>query len=145
MPALRDFEQPGRSAVHAPVAMASTSQPLSTTTALDILKKGGNAMDAAIAACAVQCVVEPQSTGIGGDCFCLYAPAGSNDIVGYNGSGRAPKGMSVDYLQQHGLQLERTSPHSVIVPGAVDAWCQLHADHGRLPFTDCHLYTSPSP
>ncbi len=136
MPALRDFEQPGRSAVHAPTAMASTSQPLSTAVALDIMRQGGNAMDAAIAACAVQCVVEPQSTGIGGDCFCLYSPAGSNDIVGFNGSGRAPNGLTVDYLQQHGLQLERTSPHSVIVPGAVDAWCQLHADHGRLPFAD---------
>ena len=136
MPSLRNLELPGRSAVHAPNAMASTSQPLSTTAALDILKRGGNAMDAAIAACAVQCVVEPQSTSLGGDCFCLYSPASSGDVVAFNGSVRTPAGLSLDYLLQKGLQLERTSPHAVIVPGAVDAWCQLHAQHGRLPFAD---------
>jgi len=136
MPSLRNLELPGRSAVHTPNAMASTSQPLSTSAALDILKRGGNAMDAAIAACAVQCVVEPQSTSLGGDCFCLYSPASSGDVVAFNGSGRTPAGLSLDYMQKKGLQLERTSPHAVIVPGAVDAWCQLHAKHGRLPFAE---------
>jgi len=136
MPKYRNFEAPGRSACYAPTAMASTSQPLATQTALDILKQGGNALDAAIAACAVQCVTEPQSTGIGGDCFCLYAPAGRKDVVAFNGSGRTPAGLSLDYLQQQGQTLERTSPHSVIVPGAIDAWSQLNADHGRLPLKD---------
>ena len=136
MPKYRNFEAPGRSAAYAPTAMASTSQPLATQTALDILKQGGNALDAAIAACAVQCVTEPQSTGIGGDCFCLYAPAGGQDVVAFNGSGRTPSGLTLDYLQQHQQKLERTSPHSVIVPGAVDAWSQLNADHGRLPMKD---------
>lgn len=136
MPKSRNFEAPGRSAVYAPGAMASTSQPLATQTALDILKQGGNALDAAIAACAVQCVTEPQSTGIGGDCFCLYAPAGGKDVVAFNGSGRTPSGLTLDYLQQHQQALVRTSPHSVIVPGAVDAWSQLNTDHGRLPLSD---------
>jgi len=134
---MRNFELPGRSPVYAGEAMASTSHPLATQTAVDVLKAGGNAMDAAIAACAVQCVVEPQSTGIGGDCFCLYAPLGGSNIVGFNGSGRAPAAATPAYFKQQGISdITRPSPHSVIVPGAVDAWHQLNRDHGRMPLAD---------
>ncbi len=113
--------------------MAATSHPLSTQTAIRILQEGGNAMDAAIAACAVQCVVEPESTGIGGDCFCLYAPQGSADIVAFNGSGRAPAGASVQALSERGVtSIERHSPHAVTIPGAVDAWSRLLNDHGTM-------------
>lgn len=129
---MRDLERPGRSPVHAPDGMACTSHPLSSQVAIDVLKAGGNAMDAAVAACAVQCVVEPGSTGIGGDCFCLYAPEGSAEIVAFNGSGKAPAAASVDWYRQNGFhEIERNTPHSVTVPGAVDAWETLIGDFGR--------------
>ena len=128
---MRNLELPGRSPVHATEGMACTSQPLATQVAIDVLKAGGNAMDAAIAACAAQCVIEPESTGIGGDCFCLYSKGGNTDIVAYNGSGRAPAAASVEWYQQQGIAKIDGGVHSVIVPGAVDAWARLSADHGR--------------
>lgn len=92
-------------------------------------------MDAAIAACAVQCVVEPGSTGIGGDCFCLYAPEGSSQIVAYNGSGKAPASANLDNFHAQGIdQLSPHSAHCVTIPGAIDAWHRLNADHGVLEF-----------
>ena len=128
---MRNLELPGRSPVHATGGMAATSQPLATQTAIDVLKAGGNALDAAVAACAVQCVIEPESTGIGGDCFCLYSKAGSADIIAYNGSGRAPAAASVEAYRSLGVtEIETETPHSVVVPGAVDAWDRLLADHG---------------
>ncbi len=134
---MRDLQLPGRSPVLATNGMAATSHPLSSQVAIDVLKAGGNAMDGAIAACAVQCVVEPGSTGVGGDCFALYAAKGENNVVAYNGSGRAPAAASVEKLAALGVtNLEQTSPHSVIIPGAVDAWVQLNADHGKLPLAE---------
>ncbi|HGL6714991.1 gamma-glutamyltransferase family protein [Burkholderia contaminans] len=133
---MRNFEQPGRSLVMSTGAMAATSHPASTLAAVRILEAGGNAMDAAIAACAVQCVVEPGSTGIGGDCFVLYSRGGGDDIVGFNGSGWAPAAASVERLSALGVtSIERHSPHAVTVPGAVDAWATLARDHGSLPLS----------
>ncbi len=134
---MRDLELPGRSPAHATQAMAATSHTLSTQTAIDILRAGGNALDAAIAACAVQCVVEPGSTGIGGDCFALYAPVGASAPIAFNGSGKAPTGATCDYYASQGMtELPRQTPHSCVVPGSIDAWCRLNADHGRLPMKD---------
>ncbi|MES0139637.1 gamma-glutamyltransferase, partial [Mesorhizobium sp. M0016] len=131
---MRDFEKPNRSLVVAQHGMAATSHPSATLAAIRILEAGGNALDAAIAASAVQCVVEPGSTGIGGDCFVLMSKEGSSEIIAYNGSGRAPAAATADWYASQGItDIERHSPHAVTVPGAVDAWTQLNADHGKLP------------
>jgi gamma-glutamyltranspeptidase / glutathione hydrolase len=128
---MRDFHLPGRSPAYSTHAMAATSMPAATLTALDVLRDGGNALDAAVAACAVLTVIEPQSTGIGGDCFCLWAAAGK-PVVALNGSGRAPAGATIDFFEQNGIAaLENTSAHAVTVPGAIDAWETLLAAHGR--------------
>jgi len=128
---MRNFHLAGRSPVLGAHGMAATSNPLSTITAIEVLRDGGNAMDAAIAACAVQCVVEPGSTGIGGDCFMLMSRGGGGDIIAFNGSGRVPAAASTDWYLERGMAaIERYSPHSVTVPGAIDAWSQLLADHG---------------
>jgi gamma-glutamyltranspeptidase/glutathione hydrolase len=130
----RDFEAPGRSVALGIQGMAATSHPMATLAAIEMLKGGGNAMDAAIAACAVQCVVEPGMTGIGGDCFVLYAPRGGSTIHAFNGAGRTPAGADAAALRDQGMAaIPASSPHAVTIPGAVDAWCRLAADHGRLP------------
>ncbi len=133
-PNQRDFEQPGRSVVMGRRGMAATSHPTATLAAITILQAGGNAIDAAVAACAVQCVVEPGSTGIGGDCFALLAAGGSDRVIAYDGSGRAPAAATVDWYREHGFtEIPRQSPHAVTVPGSVEAWATLVKDHGRLP------------
>ncbi len=128
---MRDLHLPGRSPVYATNAMAATSMPQATLAAIECLKSGGNALDAAITAAAVLAVVEPESTGIGGDCFCLYKPAGQ-PVIALNGSGRAPSGISMDTLEAAGVaHVSETSPHSVTIPGAISAWSLLAETYGR--------------
>jgi gamma-glutamyltranspeptidase/glutathione hydrolase len=131
---MRDFQWPGRSPAMAGEAMAATSHPLGTATAIDVLRRGGNAVDAAIAAAATLAVVEPHMTGIGGDCFALlWSGKTTGDVVALNGSGAAPAAATVDWYLAHGVRtIPDTSPHAVTVPGAVAAWWQVHQDFGRL-------------
>jgi gamma-glutamyltranspeptidase/glutathione hydrolase len=126
---MRDFQLPGRSAAYGENGMAATSHPTATLAALDALRTGGNALDAAVAAVAVQGVTEPAMTGIGGDCFALVGyPDGR--VIAFNGSGRAPAAAAPDRLAEFGVRDLSGSVHAVTVPGAVDGWSQLVEAHG---------------
>ncbi|ORX59611.1 gamma-glutamyltranspeptidase [Hesseltinella vesiculosa] len=114
-----------RSAVHGRQAMVSSSQPLATQAGIDILKRGGNAADAAVAVAAAIAVTEPTSTGIGGDAFCLYYDAKLKTVRGLNGSGRTPQALTLEWLRSRGIDdvvLPSDSAHTVTVPGAAAAW-----------------------
>jgi gamma-glutamyltranspeptidase/glutathione hydrolase len=105
--------------------MVCTSQPLASAAGVEMLRRGGNAVDAAVCAAAVLGVVEPFSTGIGGDCFMLIWNAAQRQLVGLNGSGRAPAGLSLDRLRNRGLnEVPVHGMLPVTIPGAVDAWCE---------------------
>ena len=131
---MRRFDLPGRSPVYSENGMAATSHPLATLSAIDILKRGGNAVDAAVAASATLTIVEPQMTGIGGDCFAIVVePDGT--VHGLNGSGRAAAGVDPDWYRANGFrEIPETGPHAVTVPGAVNAWETLLGRLGTLPF-----------
>ncbi|KAL7321875.1 hypothetical protein PS15m_001599 [Mucor circinelloides] len=114
-----------RSTVYGTHAIVSSSQPLATQAGIDILKKGGNAADAAVAVAAALNVTEPGSTGIGGDAFCLFYDAKSKTVKGLNGSGRTPAALTLEHLRKEGINgasLPTTTPHAVTVPGAAAAW-----------------------
>ena len=131
---MRKLYQPGRSNVLSNNAMVATSQPLSSQEALNILKLGGNAVDAAIAASAVLSVVEPGSTGIGGDCFAIIK-MNNKKATSVNGSGINPKKANLQYFKENKINsIGLLSPHSVTIPGAVDAWYQMHKKFGKLEF-----------
>ncbi|MBI1385673.1 MAG: gamma-glutamyltransferase [Rhizobiales bacterium] len=129
---MRNLHLPGRSPVVATNAMCATSHPLASLAAIEAMKDGGNAVDAALAAAAVLVVVEPAMTGIGGDCFAMvHAPGKGLRLV--SGAGKAPAGLTAGELRDRGLaQIARGRPEAVTVPCAVDAWCRLSADFGKL-------------
>lgn len=117
--------------------MVATSQPLAAQAGLNILQAGGNAADAAIATAAMLNVVEPTSTGIGGDCFALYWDAKSKRVTALNGSGRAAAGASIEEVQRLGYkQMPTFTGHSVSIPGTVAGWSDLLERHGRMKLAD---------
>ena len=128
---MRDFSLPGRSPLYATQAAVATSHPLASQVAMDVLNDGGNAVDAAVAAVALLGIVEPQMTGVGGDCFALYCPKGHSQPLALNGSGKAPAAAHAGWYAERGVtRIDPYSAHAVTMPGAVAAWCRLVADHG---------------
>lgn len=126
-----------RSEVIAQNGMAATSQPLATQVALDVLKSGGNAIDAAIAANAMLGLVEPTGCGIGGDLFAIVWDAKTKKLYGLNASGRSPKSLTMDYFQEQGLEtIPKFGPLPVSVPGAVDGWFMLNDRFGSKPMQE---------
>jgi len=130
---MRDFHLPGRSPVFATNGMCATSHPLAAGAAVDILSRGGTAMDAAIAGAVLLGICEPQMTGIGGDCFVLVRRPGASGIEAFNGSGRAPAAANAAALRARGMAaVPLYSADAVTIPGAIDAFCQLSESHGRI-------------
>ena len=110
--------------------MICTSHPAASMAGLDMLRSGGNAVDASLAAIAVLAVVEPHMTGIGGDCFALFSIGGAAPIA-LDGSGRAPGAAKAEwYVDRDIREIPPTSAHAVTIPGAISAWCTLNRDHG---------------
>jgi len=123
-----------RSEIVAQHGIAATSQPLATQVALDILKAGGNAVDAAIAANAMQGLTEPASCGIGGDLFAIVWDANTKKLHGLNASGRSPKSLKLEHFRKLKLkQIPTHGPLPISVPGCVDGWFELHKKFGKLP------------
>ena len=122
-----------RSEVIAQHGMACTSQPLATQVALDILKAGGNAIDAAIAANALLGLVEPTGNGVGGDLFAIVWDAETKQLYGLNASGRSPRSLTIDYFKDKGYdKIPAYGPLPVSVPGCVDGWFELHKRFGTM-------------
>jgi gamma-glutamyltranspeptidase / glutathione hydrolase len=131
----RDFAT--RSEVIARNGMAATSQPLATQVALDILKKGGNAFDAAIAANAVLGLMEPTGCGVGGDLFAIIWSADRGKLYGLNASGRSPRSLKLEYFIENKIEkIPSYGPLPVSVPGCVDGWFEIHGMFGKLPMKD---------
>ncbi|MBK8031568.1 MAG: gamma-glutamyltransferase [Chloroflexi bacterium] len=131
-----DF-QSRRSMVVGRRGMVATSNPLASQAGLAILRAGGNAADAAIAAAAVLNVTESASTGIGGDCFALFYDAQTKQVTALNGSGRSPGQLTADYLRSRGLsEIPIRSPHAISVPGAAAGWEDLLTRHGSMTLAD---------
>ncbi len=129
--------QSRRPNIYAFQGMVATSQPLASQAALDTLKQGGNAADAAITAAAMLNVVEPMMTGVGGDCFALYWDAKTKSVTALNGSGRSGGGASADEMRALGYeQMPSSTGHTVNVPGTVQGWHDLLVRHGRMTLGD---------
>ncbi|MDV7143621.1 gamma-glutamyltransferase family protein [Tropicimonas sp. TH_r6] len=135
---MRDFHRPGRSTVHAERGLCATSHPLAALAAIDCLKQGGNAVDAAIAGAVLLGICEPQMTGIGGDCFALVSTPSDGRIHALNGSGRAPAGLDPEALRAAGQStMPIDSADAVTIPGAIAGFAELSERFGRQGLAAC--------
>lgn len=131
------WQKQARSVAVGQSGMAATSHPLATAAAIDVLKSGGSAVDAAIAANAVLCVAEPMSCGLGGDLFAIVWDADEKSLTGLNASGRSPATLTIDEFRRRGLtEIPLTGPLPWSVPGCVSGWAALHERHGVTPIGD---------
>jgi len=127
----------GRSVVTTTYGIVAASQPLAARAGVQVLERGGHAVDAVIAANAVLGVTEPHMNGIGGDLFAIVYDAAGDTLSGLNASGPAPRGLSREWLVRRGVaSMPVSGIHCVTVPGAVAGWAALHARFGRIPFAD---------
>jgi len=128
--------KPGRSVVRSQHAMVASSQPLASQVGLEVLKRGGNAVDAAIAMAAMLNVTEPMMTGIGGDAFMLVYWSKTKELKGLNASGRAPHALSIDYFAKQITKMPEFGMESITVPGAFDGWVTLLEKYGTMKLAD---------
>ena len=133
----RDFSKPGKSNVISSNFMTVSSHHIASSVGIEILKNGGNAVDAALAMNAVLCVAEPHMTGIGGDCFAMLSIDGSADIKALNASGKSSENSSANHLRNKGIKLINSEmPDAITIPGAVAGWSLLHKQHGHMPWNE---------
>ena len=127
-----------RAPIYGKRGMVASSQPLASEAGMRILQQGGNAADAAVATAAALNVTEPCSTGIGGDCFCLFFDNTKKEVFGVNGSGRAPGSLNVEYLDDQGIfgELHPLSIHTITVPGAAAGWVDTIEKFGTMELKD---------
>ncbi len=135
---MAQFQSPGRSVVYSANAMAATSHPMASRLALEVLARGGNAIDAAVSAAVLLGACEPMMCGLGGDGFALLRKSGESSLLAINGSGRSPAALDASRLRANGMKtIDLGSAHSVSVPGGIDMFDRLLADHGKMSWADC--------
>ncbi|MDC3172637.1 gamma-glutamyltransferase, partial [Alphaproteobacteria bacterium] len=133
----RDFSSFSKSNALSSNAMLASSHPIASSVGLEILKSGGNAVDAALAMNAVLCVAEPHMTGVGGDCFAMLSVDGSTNIKVLNGSGKSCEKASAGILRKNNISVIKSDmPDAITIPGAVASWCLLHKEHGHMPWKE---------
>lgn len=134
---IRDFSKVDKSNVIASEAMLACSHPLPLSVGVEILKNGGNAVDAALAMNAVLCIAEPHMTGVGGDCFVMLSVDGSSNVKVLNGSGKSSAKASAYKLRKNNISIiSPEMPDAITIPGAVAAWSLLHKEHGYMPWKE---------
>ena len=138
---IRDFSKVNKSNVISSNAMVVSSHPIASSIGIDILKNGGNAVDAALAMNAILCIAEPHMTGVGGDCFALLSVDGSDNIIGLNGSGKSSDKASALNLRKKKIsEISYEMPDAITIPGAVAGWTILHKKYGHMPWKDLFFH-----